>query len=101
MDLEYLADRIKDELLGSKEYAKYALELKPMTETWSKKFYDMSVEEHKHASNFYQMFNEYCSKMSSSFSDLPDYAKEIRSDVVDSYAECTAKIKAMWELFRS
>lgn len=101
MDIEYLACHIKEELSGSKDYAKKALELKPMTEAWSKKFYEMSVEEHKHATNFYQMFNEYCSKMSSSLTDMPDYVKEIRTEVVDKYADCTAAIKAMWELLKS
>lgn len=101
MDLEYLADHIKEELCGAKDYAKKALELKPMTEAWSKKFYEMSVEEHKHASNFYQMFNEYCSKMSGSLTDLPEYVKTIRDDVISSYAECTNMIKTMWELLKS
>lgn len=100
MDIEYLLDHIKEELCDSKDYAKKALELKPMTEAWSKKFYEMSVEEHKHATNFYQMFNEYCSKMSTSFTDFPDYVKEFREEVVDTYTKYTTTIKTMWELLK-
>ena len=59
------------------------------------------LKEHKHASNFYQMFNEYCSKMSNSLNDLPEYVKETRKEVVDMYSECTAKIKIMWELIKA
>lgn len=100
MDLYYLADHIKEELEGSKDYIMRALELKPMTETWSKKLYEMSMEEHKHATNLYQMFNEYCLKMSASMNDMPEYARSLKDEIVDVYAECTSKIKAMWELYK-
>lgn len=100
MDITYLYDKIKEELHGSKCYIKTALELKPMTETWAKKFFMMSQDEHAHATNFYNMFNEYCSKMSESAVDLPEYVKDMRKEIVDEYAECTATIKAMWELYK-
>lgn len=100
MDIEYLFDKIKEELHGSKCYIKTALELKPMTEAWAKKFFTMSQEEHAHATNFYNMFNEYCSKMAGSLTELPDYVKQMHKEAVDMYAECTAAIKAMWELYK-
>lgn len=100
MDLDYLVNGINDELKGSKEYIKIAIELKPMTESWSKKFYEMSVEEHKHAAALYSMFNEYCSKLSQSYMDLPEYVKDMRSEIVDKYSECTALIKSMWETYK-
>lgn len=100
MDIEYLVDKIKDELCGAKSYIKMAIELKPMTETWSKKFYEMSIEEHKHANNFYSMFNEYCSKISNEYTDLPDYIKEMRHEIVDMYTDYTACIKALWEAYK-
>lgn len=100
MDVEYLYNKIKEELHGSKEYIKTALELRPMTEAWAKKFYSMSMEEHTHATNFYNMFNEYCTKMAGSMTELPDYIKEMRKDIVDIYTECTATIKSMWELYK-
>lgn len=77
-----------------------ALELKPMTDSWSKKFYTMSMEEHAHATNFYNMFNEYCSKVAGTVTDLPDYIVNMRKEIIDTYAECTASIKAMWELYK-
>ena len=101
MDLEYLYNHISEELEGSKEYIKIAIELKPMTEAWSKKFYTMSMEEHAHAANFYAMFNEYCSKLSESFVEMPEYVADMRKDIVDKYIECTAKIKSMWEIYKS
>ena len=100
MDLQYLHDKIKDELCDAKMYAKLAIELKPMTEVWSKKFLDMSADEHKHATTLYGMFNEYCSKLSEKFDEMPEYVDEIRSDVIDSYASCTAVIKEMWAIYK-
>lgn len=100
MDLEFLRNQIKDELHDSKMYAKLAIELKPMTEVWSKKFLEMSADEHKHATILYGMFNEYCSKLSEKFDEMPEYIGEIRSDVVESFASCTAVIKEMWNIYK-
>lgn len=100
MDLETIAELIEEELEGSMRYVKTAIELKPMTEAWSKKFLDMSVEEHKHANNLYLLFNEYCSKIAGSFVDVPTYVSEVRSKTIDCYADCTAKIKAMWDIYK-
>lgn len=101
MDLEYLADQIKDELCGAKDYIKKAIELKPMTESWSKKFFEMSTEEHKHAQNLFQMFDEYCSKMSNSIASMPEYATKLHIETVDIYTECTAELKAMFDIYKS
>lgn len=98
MDLQFLREQIKDELCDSKMYAKLAIELKPMTEVWSKKFLEMSSDEHKHATNLYNMFTEYCMKISDKVEDIPDYIQEARSDVIDTYAECTAVIKELWSI---
>jgi hypothetical protein len=101
MDLEYLYDHIQEELESSKEYIRLAIELKPMTEAWSKKFYSMSMEEHAHATNFYGMFNEYCSKLSGSFVEMPEYIRDMHREMVDKYTACTTTIKAMWEIYKS
>ena len=100
MDVEYLAHKVKDELKGSKEYIKIALELKPMADAWAKKFYMMSVDEYTHATNFYNLFNEYCSKIAESVMDLPDYISELRKEIVDMYAECSVEIKGMQDLYK-
>lgn len=100
MDLQFLREQIKDELSDSKMYAKIAIELKPMTEVWSKKFMEMSADEHKHATNLYGMFNEYCSKISDSYDTVPEYVTEAREDVIESYASCTAVIKEMWAIYK-
>lgn len=101
MDLESLSKLIEEELEGAMRYAKMAVELKPMTEAWSKKLMDMSTEEQKHANYLYSMFNEYCSKMAESLVDLPNYAKEIRSNTVDQYTKCMVKIKTIQEMYKS
>lgn len=101
MDLESIANLIEEELEGAMRYAKMGVELKPMTDVWSKKLMDMSVEEQKHAGILYSLFNEYCSKMAGSLNDLPDYAKEIRSKTIDRYTDCMVKIKAVQEMYKS
>lgn len=100
MDLEFLQEHIKDELHDSKMYAKLAIELKPMTEAWSKKFLEMSNDEYKHATMLYNMFNEYCTKVSDKFDELPEYILDAKSNIIDEYAKCTAIIKEMWALYK-
>lgn len=100
MDIEYLVEKIKEELCDSKDYIKKAIELKPMTDSWAKKLYEMSVEEHKHANNLYSMFDEYCSKVTSSFTNVPQYIADARTEVIDTYSEYTACIKALWDIYK-
>lgn len=100
MDLEFLHEQIKDELEDSKKYAKMAIELKPMTEPWSKKFFEMSNDEHKHASQLYSMFNEYYLKITEKYEEVPDYINDIKSDIIDTYAKCSSVIKEMWLIYK-
>lgn len=101
MDLDYLSEQIQEELCDAQDYIKKAIELKPMTESWSKKFFEMSTDEQKHAQYLFQMFNEYCSKISKSITEMPDYASELHKITVDRYTEQLAKIKAMTEIYKS
>ena len=100
MDLKYFKCQIEDELQGAKDYIKRAIEIKPMSPKWGKMFYDMSTQELNHAENLYSMFNEYCSKITGSFEEVPKYISETREKVVDMYTEEVACIKAMQSIFK-
>lgn len=100
MDLQFLKDQIEDELCDSKKYAKLAIELKPMTDAWSKKFYEMSTDEHKHATALYAMFNEYYTKVSANVESMPAYATDLCSEVSEIFATHTAVIKELWSIYK-
>lgn len=99
MDAEYFKNQINEELCGAKDYIKKAIELKPMNITWSKMLVDMSAAELNHATNLYKMFNEYYDIMAKKYSEVPEYIEEIRDEVIDCYAEKSAIVKAMHEMY--
>ena len=100
MDLKYFEHQIIDELQGAKDYIQRAIEIKPMSPRWGKLFYDMSMQEATHADNLYSMFNEYCSKVTGSFEEIPKYICETRENVVKTYTEEMATIKTMQSIFK-
>ena len=64
MDAYYFKEHIEEEIEGSIEYIKRAIEIKPMSQSWSKMFVDMSSAELEHAKNLHKMFEEYYQKIS-------------------------------------
>lgn len=99
MDLKYFQCHITDELKGSRNYAKRAIEIKPMSPSWGKLFLEMSANELEHAKNLYTMFEEYYKKISDTYDKVPDYLKAGREEIVDMYTECSAKIKYMHSMY--
>lgn len=101
MDLEYLKDHIEEELEGSKDYIKRAIEIKPMDATWSKTLVEMSANELSHATNLYNMANQYVNSiMKETYQTLPDYISDTWTNIVDTYSECSAIIKHMHEMYK-
>ena len=99
-DAEYFKAQIKDELCGSKDYIKRAIELKPMDVQWSKVFVEMSAAEMDHATNLYKLFMDYYKILSEKYSEMPTYIDEIKSDIIDMYSEMTLEIKNMHEMHK-
>ena len=99
MDAEYFKNQICDELCGAKDYIKKAIELKPMNATWSKTLMEMSAAELSHATNLYKMFIEYYDIMAKKYEEVPDYLQDIRSDIIDCYAEKSALVKTLHEMY--
>lgn len=101
MDLEYLKCHIKEELKGSKDYIKRAIEIKPMDAAWSKTLVEMSANELTHATHLYNMANQYVNTiMKGTYQELPDYVSDMWQDIVDNYTECSALIKHMHEMIK-
>lgn len=100
MDLKYFERQIIDELQGAKDYIQRAIEIKPMSPKWGKTFFEMSSQEAQHAENLYSMFNEYCSKVTGSFDEIPAYIRDMRENVTNTYTECMTAIKAMHSIYK-
>ena len=101
MDLEYFKSHIKEELEGAKDYIKRAIEIKPMDASWSKLFVDMSAAELQHATNLYNMANQYANEiLKGSYKTLPTYVSDLWNEISDMYMECSATIKMMHEMYK-
>lgn len=100
MDAYYFKEQIHDELHGAKAYIKRAIEFKAMNPTWAKTFAEMSAGELEHASHLYKMFQEYYSKLASTYEKIPEYIEEINCCILDEYTECSAKVKYLHDMFK-
>lgn len=100
MDIYYFKDQIMEEIEGAKMYIKDALEIKPMNLEWSKRFYEMSVEEMKHANTLYKMAEEYYKIMSESYKEVPKYIKETYDSIVKHYTERGSLVKVMQDMYK-
>lgn len=100
MDLEYLRDRIHEELNDACAYAKMGIELKAMSTDWSKSFMNMSAEELKHANEIYRLYGDYLNRLNGSYENKPKYVEEIDKDVREFYPEMVLKVKALHDIYR-
>lgn len=99
MDLEYFKEHIKEELEGAEDYIKRAIEIRAMDSTWAKTLVEMSANELQHASYLFKMFEEYYTIMQKEFKEVPKYVQELRSCIADMYAEKSAMVKLMHEMY--
>lgn len=99
MNLTYLKDHLIEELEGSKDYITRAIEIKAMDARWAKLLYDMSIEELKHASNFYSMAQDYYNKVTSVYKESPDYMDECMSSITECYTKWYTDVKHLQELY--
>lgn len=99
MDLEYFKDQICDELHGAKMYIKNAIEIKAMAPDWGPTLVDMSATELSHATNLYKMAEQYYTKITAQYSEVPKYLKDMWDYITTEYTEKTAKVKYMHSLY--
>lgn len=95
MNSEYFKTQILEELDGACDYITKAIEIKPMQADWSKKLYDMSIQETNHAMHLYGMFHDYIEIQKKAYPVLPDYIQKNWDCVVSCYADKIAKIKQL------
>lgn len=99
MNAEYFKEQMCDELEGAKCYAKKAIEIKAMNADWGKMFLEMSAAELDHATKLWKMFDQYYKIISDSYKTVPDYIDELHNEAASDYAEKSAKIKYMHEMY--
>lgn len=92
MDLEWFKDKLKDELCGSKEYLKCAIEIKAMNPNWANMFIKMSDAELDHAMNIYKMFMEQYQTIETKFKEVPEYIVELRHKMTECYTSGSTTI---------
>lgn len=99
MNSEYFKEHIEEELEGALDYIKQAIEIKPMNSSWAKDFAEMSKNELEHASGIYEKYGEYYGKLAKSYDMVPDCISEMWHDTATMYAELSAKVLHMHEMF--
>ena len=101
MNVWYFNEKIPDELHGSKDYIKRAIEISPMHAPWAKQLVEMSANELEHATMLYKMFQEYYAKMEAEYpKEMPDYIKDAYTKVSEEFTKCSAEIKILHEVYK-
>lgn len=95
MDCSYFKEHILDELCGSEEYVKTAIELKGTNPAWSKTYLEMSANELEHASKLYKIYSETYASLSEAYKTIPEYLSACHTCVVSEYSERSTRIKEL------
>ena len=99
MDAKYFKDNISDELDGATCYVKRAIEIKAMSPDWAKMFLDMSAAELDHATKLWKMFEQYHKILKDKYTTVPEYIEELYDEAAEEYAERSAKVRYMHEMY--
>lgn len=99
MDAQYFKNNISDELDGATCYVKRAIEIKAMSPDWAKMFLDMSAAELDHATKLWKMFEQYYKIVADKYKTVPEYIEELYREASEEYAERSAKVKYMHEMY--
>lgn len=102
MDICYYDSRIKEQIDGAKDYIKRAIHCKEKHPEWASVYASMAEMELGHAENLVKIFNDdYKQETEKIEGDLPDVYPAVYNSVNDMYAECTAKIKYMFDIYKN
>lgn len=99
MDMEYFKKQIKEELEGAKEYAKRAIEIKPMNVSWGKTLVAMANAEIDHATKLNSMMQELYSIMKGAYSEMPEYVDKTYHEAVEIFSEGSVKVKYILDMY--
>ena len=99
MDAEYFKNNISDELDGATCYVKRAIEIKAMSPDWAKMFLDMSAAELGHATKLWKMFEQYHKILEEKYKTVPECIEKLYDEAAEEYAERSAKVKYMHEMY--
>lgn len=100
MNMNFYKEHIKEELGGAKTYICWAIELKGSKPAWSKSFAEMSADELKHAEYVYKMFREHYDSISGAYKSIPEYLKEMYSEIMEMYDRCSSEVKSLHDMYK-
>ena len=89
MNAKYFKEQICEELDGASQYLKKAIDCFKSHPEWSKKFWDMSEAEQKHAANLYKMFMELYSESEG----RDPYMSSMRDGIMECFSNNMRKIE--------
>lgn len=98
MDIYYLKDHMCEELDGSKEYLKQALNLKGVNNDWSKNFYDMGKAELDHAALLYKMLDQHYKEINLK-PDLSNYMQPFKNEIDEKYVVKSGAARALMDMY--
>lgn len=100
MDLDYFKDHICEELEGAKDYIMRAIEVKGMDATWSRTFYNMSLQESEHAKQLLKFFEDYVKIIDSNIATRPEYVNEAMEYVIDEFTSRMSEITILQNIYK-
>ena len=101
MDVKYFKSQIVDELVGALKYIRKAIEMRLSHPDWAKTFAEMSEAEVEHSSKLYDMFEDYCRKITEkNDGETPSYLMSVHTELMDEYADMMTKIKRLHEMYK-
>lgn len=66
---------------------------------WAAKFIEMSATELNHATTLYNMAQQYYQKVTQAFTESPRYMTDTWDYIANEYAEKSAKVKYIHEMY--
>lgn len=99
MDICYYNTQLREELDGATEYIHKAMHCKKEHPSQASLFYKMSSAELEHATMLIKIFEEDYKNSTTEMEVIPDCIVQVRTTLLDMYAEFSAKIKYLQEMY--
>lgn len=102
MDICYYNSQIKEQLDGAHDYIKRAIHCKQKHPDWAPLYSSMAEMELGHAENLVKIFeDDYKQTTANIDGELPAIYPAVYNSINDMYAEFTAKIKYMFDIYKN
>lgn len=99
MNICYYNNQLKDELDGAMEYAQKAIHYKNEYPNWASMYMKMANAELDHALMIVKIFEDDYKMSTEDMEEIPQCIVDVRTTLLDMFAEFTAKIKYLQETY--